>query len=235
VVGVSQRLLLRIGGVAGIIGGILTLAGNVAHPRESGQLDDAETLVRVVADSRVWVADHLIIMIGITMLLGAFFGLTHSITSETGRTWAFLAWGVAIIGVGLGIAFMLTEAIAMTALAEIWAASSGIDRDIALGAGSALFQLSLALSTGAALVLFGVAPVLVGRAILASNDYASWTGWVGLVAGAMGVAANLIQSFSGVSTQSGLVLVPIVIVAVTLWMVYLGASMLRRAAKVEVS
>lgn len=231
----SERLALRIGGVAAIVGGVLVLFGNIIHPRESGQLDDAETLLGVIAGSEIWVADHLMIMIAITLLLGAFYGVTHSIKGETAAVWARLAWGMSIMGVGLGVAFMLTEAVAMAGLAATWADSSGNDRDVALAAGNALFQLSLALSAGAALFLFGATPILVGKAMLGSNEYPSWLGWVGVIAGLIGVAANMVQVLTGVTTQTGLVLVPIAIVTVTLWILYLGVLMWRRSARVEVN
>lgn len=50
----SEPNAARIGGVAAISGGILTLVGNVRHPREPGQLDDAESLLEVVAGSEAW-------------------------------------------------------------------------------------------------------------------------------------------------------------------------------------
>jgi hypothetical protein len=229
----SQQLVLRVGGVGAALGGILILLGNILHPREAGQLDDAATLLAVASDSGIWVADHLIIMFGIALLLAAFYGVTHSITGESGAVWAQLAWGVSIIGVGLGVTFMLTEATAMSALAETWAASSGTEKGLALAAGNALFEISLTLSTGAALVLFGATPVLVGKAILGSDHYPSWMGRVGVVVGLIGIGANLVPLVTGRTTQTGLVLVPLAIVLATLWIVYLGILMWGRSTKVD--
>jgi hypothetical protein len=225
----SERQVLRVGAGGAILGGFLILLGNIIHPRESGQLDDPGTLLEVVSNSSVWVVDHLVIMIGIAVLLAAFFGVTHSITGGAGMVWAQLAWGVSILGVGLGVTFMLTEATAMSALAETWATSAGPEKDLALAAGNALFEISLTLSTGAALVLFGAAPVLVGKAILGSGQYPSWLGWVGLIVGFIGIGANLVPLVTGRTTQTGLVLVPLAIVLATLWIIYLGVLMWRRS------
>jgi hypothetical protein len=226
-----QTLVLRIGSVTAVLGGIFTLAGNIIHPREEGQLDDPETLLQVVADSDIWVADHMIIFIGVTLLLGAFYGVTHSISGESATAWARLAWGVAIVGVGLGALLMLTEAVAVAGIAETWATSTGPETELALAAGGALFHFSLALATAAPLFLYGIAPILTGRAILSSHDYPSWVGVAGMILGGIGVAANIGQILTGVTTQSGLVLVPIGIVGVTLWMIYLGVVMWRSSIR----
>lgn len=228
----SQRHALRIGAVSGILGGILLLVGNIVHPRESGQLDDAESLLDVVSRSNIWVVDHVVIMIALALLLGAFYGLTHSIVGEPGAVWARLAWGVAIIGVGLGVAFMLTEVVAMSELADDWANNSGAQKDLALAAGSAIFQLSLTLSVGAVVFLFGATPVLYGVGMLASNQYPSWLGWVGVFFGALAMVSGVVQLFTGVTTGTGLVLTPIGIVMVTLWIIYLGVRMWRKSVAV---
>jgi threonine/homoserine/homoserine lactone efflux protein len=50
-----------------------------------------------------------------------------------------------------------------------------------------------------------------------------------MILGGIGVVANIGQVLTGVTTQSGLVLVPIGIVGVTVWMIYLGVVMWRRS------
>lgn len=172
------------------------------------------------------------ILVGLVLLLGGFFGLTHSITGDAATTWARLGWGIAIMGSGLGVAFMLTEAVAMAGLVESWVNSSGPQKDLALAAGSAIFQLSLSLSVGAPLLFFGGAPMLCGVAILKSSDYPNWLGTVGVGFGSVTALASLIQLFTGVTAVTGLVLVPIGIVGVTLWIIYLGRLMWKLSAAV---
>lgn len=226
----SQRHALRIGAVGAIFGGIMLVVGNILHPREPGQLDNAERLLQVVAGSDFWVPVHMSLLIALALFLGAFYGLTHSITGRWGRAWAGLTWGTAIIGVGLGLTFMLTEVVALPALADTWANSSGVEKDLALAAGSVIFQLSLTLAAGAPLFLFGTAPLLYGVAILGSDDYARWLGWVGVIFGSVITLASVIQLFSGVTTLTGLVVVPIGIFVVTLWVIYLGVLMWMKSA-----
>ncbi len=223
----SKPMVLRIGALGAVCGGVLIVVGNAIHPRESGQLDNAENFLEAAASSDLWVADHVVIGAGITLLLGAFYGLMQSINGR-GAPIARLGWGMAIIGVGLGIVFMLTEIVAVSALADEWADSSGAAQDQAFAAGNAIFQMSLALSAGAALFLFGLTPMLYGAAILASDDFATWMGWTGVIAGAAGSVAGVVQLFTGITTVTGLIVIPLGIVVVVLWIIYLGIQMWKK-------
>jgi hypothetical protein len=48
----SQRHVLQLSGAAAFGGGILTLVGNIFHPREPGQLDSAENFLRSSSATR---------------------------------------------------------------------------------------------------------------------------------------------------------------------------------------
>ena len=121
----SQRHELRLGAATASSGGILTLVGNILHPREPGQLDSAANLLGVVLRNEMWAGDHFVLAIGLALLLHGFYGLTRSIRSEPGAAWARFAWHMAIVGVIFGIALMLTEAVAVTSIARAWDSRTG--------------------------------------------------------------------------------------------------------------
>lgn len=165
----SDRPALRLSGATAFGGGVLTLVGNILHPREPGQLDSAANLFDVVVRHHMWAADHLMIAIGLALLLHGFYGVTQSIRDNRGAAWARFAWQMAAIGVLLGLALMLTEAVAVTSLAHAWHGSAGVEKDLLLAGGNAVFELSLTFSVGGMLFLFGAAPVLYGVAMLSSR------------------------------------------------------------------
>ena len=104
----SERHTLRLGGATAFAGGVLTFVGNILHPREPGQLDSAANLFDVVVRNHMWAADHIAITIGLALLLHGFYGVTQSIRNYPGAAWAHFAWHMAVIGVLLGLALMLT-------------------------------------------------------------------------------------------------------------------------------
>ena len=226
----SERHTLRLGGATAFAGGVLMFVGNILHPREPGQLDSAANLFDVVVRHHMWAADHIAITIGLALLLHGFYGVTQSIRNDPGAAWAHFAWHMAVIGVLLGLALMLTEAVAVTSLAHAWKGSLGGEKDLLLAAGNAVFELSLTFSVGGMLFLFGAAPVLYGVAMLTSStEYGAWTGWIGVLFGLIGLTAALIQVMTGESWLTFYVLFPIASIAVTLWITYLGYRMWRIA------
>lgn len=233
-ISVSQRATLRIGAVGAVGGGTLTLVGNILHPREAGQLEDAESLLTVAAGSDLWVIDHFVILIAVSLLLAAFHGLARSFTAEPSATWARLAWGVSIVGVVFALALMVTEATAMASLADQWATGTGAERDMALAAGSALFELSLVFSVGGILFLFGTTPLLFGVAMLTGNDYSRWIGWVGMVFGSVALAAGTIQILTRQTTLTQFVLFPVAAIGITVWIIYLGVLLWQRSTRIGV-
>jgi len=225
-----QRHALRLGGAAAFAGGVLTFVGNIVHPREPGQLDSAANLFDVAVRNHMWAADHVVIAVGLALVLHGFSGVTQSIRSCPGAEWAHFAWHMAVIGIVLGLALMLTEAVAVTSLAHAWQGSVGAEKDLLLAAGTAVFQLSLTFSVGGMLFLFGAAPVLYGVAMLTSRtEYGAWAGGIGVLFGLVGVTAALIQVMSRDSWLAFYVLFPIASIGVTVWITYLGYRMWRMA------
>lgn len=217
----------RIGALGVTLGGVLLLVGNVIHPREEGQLDDVEALLSVVAGSEIWAAVHTILLLGVALLLVGYVGLAATLTESV---WPRLGLSLAIVGTGLAALFMTTEAVALPPIAEAWATSSNGARQSAIASALPLLHLSLALSAAASLFLFGFTPLVIGKALLFSDFYSSWLGRAGILIGIFGVVANLYQILTRVTTGTGLILVPIGIIAATVWVIALGVFMWRRSS-----
>jgi hypothetical protein len=222
-----RRQALRIGAVGAIVGGVIGLVANLLHPREAGSLDDVEGLLEEVSGSSIWVGDHFAILVALALLLAAFYGLTESITSESGAAWAQFAWGAGIVGIATGLPLLLVDGVALSQVADLWAEQAS---DAVVAAASAVALISFALFTGVMLFLFGAVPILYGVAMLHGTDYAPWLGWVGVIFGLLSLVSGVIQVFAGIAPLTAYVLFPIGSVVVTLWIIYLGVLMWRKSA-----
>jgi hypothetical protein len=68
--------ILRVGSYAGIAGALLGLVGNLLHPSNPS---GPRGVARTIADSRLWVPDHLAIVLGLILMLGGLVAIAHSI------------------------------------------------------------------------------------------------------------------------------------------------------------
>ena len=100
--------ILRIGSYAGIAGALLGLVGNLLHP--ATPIGDPEGVARTIADSRLWVPDHLAIVLGLILMLGS----SSTAWSRTYPRW--LGWIVAIAGVGSILAVIILWLVEMNLL-----------------------------------------------------------------------------------------------------------------------
>jgi hypothetical protein len=67
----------RIGAVAGIVGSLLAMVGNLLHP--APPIGDPEGVAQTIAQSEIWVPVHLVIVVGLILMLGTLVALSRSI------------------------------------------------------------------------------------------------------------------------------------------------------------
>src|SRR5215217_6507113 len=63
----EQRGIFRIGAVAGIVGALLAMVGNLLHP--ATPIGDPEGVARTIAQSERWVLVHLVIVVGLILMI----------------------------------------------------------------------------------------------------------------------------------------------------------------------
>lgn len=205
----AERGILRLGGGAAVIGGLLALVVNIFHPRADEFTARAE--IAMVADSDAWRLVHLI---GAWALAFLFVGLVSlgSYIGRSGVTWGRIARASAVGGVTIAFVGITVDGMAMKAVA-----------DAGGGAGAeAVAEVGLALFTGLIGSAFGLTPLLFGLAMLATATFDRWLGWLAVVGGALGLVTASIQYMSGPSAFVTNVLFTIVALLVTVWVVVAG-------------
>src|ERR671921_409778 len=197
--------IFRIGAVAGIVGSLLAMVGNLLHPATPS--GDPEGVARTIAQSENWVLVHLVIVVGLILMLGALVALSRSI--EGGLPGALAQLGsVAAVGGGAP-----EEA---AAALQVVVAEEAMNFALA-----ALFNILFA----------GVTFILLGLAVAWSGEYPGWPGWVVVVAGVGSVPVGLVQAYMGESigfTRIATIIFPTII---TLWVVVMSVLLWRKAGK----
>jgi hypothetical protein len=223
-----DRVLFRVGAISAIAGAALGLVFNILHPRDSDTLDSVAAELRQVDESGIWVFDHVMLGIAVVLSFLGLIAIAHSITGDVGTSWATLARASAIASTAMLTGLIAIDGIAMKEIAEGFAPVTDIETAAAFVGAAPVVETVRALFTASIGAFFGVTPLLFGVAVVSSDVYPKWLGYVALVAGALGFVTAIIQAFNGLSTFTTLIMFPVASVIFTLWLLYMGVLLWRK-------
>jgi hypothetical protein len=223
--------VLRIGSYAGIAGALLGLVGNLLHP--ATPIGDPEGVARTIADSRLWVSDHLAIVLGLILMLGGLAAIAHSIQDGLPAALARLGSVAAVAGITVGLILVTLDGLAAKGIAEAWATAPVAEQAAALQLVVAEETINFALAALFNILFAGVTFILYGLAVAWSRTYPRWLGWIVVVAGVGSVVAGLIQATAGEPIAVTRVLTIIFPTVITLWLVEMNLLILRKAPALE--
>jgi lipopolysaccharide export LptBFGC system permease protein LptF len=222
-----DRRIYLLGGVAAIVGSLMGMVGNLIHPVTP--LDDPEGVARVIAESDAWTAIHLVIVFGITLMLGGLVALYQSIRDSRAGALARLGLAAGIVGIAIGVVLVILDGVGAKQLADEWAIAPQDERATALRIVLANETINFALASSFNIVFAGATFILFGLAVATSGVYRRSLGLVVVVAGIASVGAGLIQAFVGEPTTASRVLTIIGPTVITLWLLAIGVLLVRKA------
>jgi Domain of unknown function (DUF4386) len=221
----SSTWVRRIGSVAGIVGALLAMVGNLVHP--ATPTDDPQGVARTIAGSQLWVADHLAIVVGLILMLAALVAIADPIRDGLPGALARLGSVAAVAGITVGLVLVTLDGLAAKQLAEAWATAPPEEQAAALRLVLAEETINFALAALFNILFAGVTFILYGLAVAWSRVYPRWLGWVVVVAGIGSVAAGLVQAYAGESTTVTRVLTIVLPTVITLWLAGMSTLLLK--------
>lgn len=205
----TERGIMRLGGGAAVVGGLLALVVNLFHPRADEFTAAAE--IEMVAGSDAWLLIHLLaawalafVFVGL-VTLGSYIG-------RAGVTWGRITRASATGGTAVAFLAVTVDGMAMKAVAD---AGSGAPAE-------AVGEVGLALFTGLIGSMFGLTPLLFGLAMLATRTFDRWLGLLAVAGGALGLLTGSIQYLAGPSAFVTNVMFTITALVVTVWVIVSG-------------
>jgi hypothetical protein len=223
----EEGSIFRIGSVAGIVGSLLAMVGNLLHPATPS--GDPEGVAQTIAQSESWVLVHLVIVVGLILMLGALVAICRSIEGGVAGALAQLGFVAAVAGVTVGVILVIVDGVAAKHLADAWEAAPPEEAAAALQVVIAEEAINFALASLFNILFAGVTFILLGLAVAWSKEYPRWLGWVVVVAGVGSVPVGLVQAYTGESigfTRIATIIFPTII---TLWVVGMSVLVLRKA------
>jgi hypothetical protein len=211
---------------------VLALIGNLLHPRYDGE--DIDIYRSIASSDRFRVADFvllaalLLIVAGLTTFARSLHASGDALLSEYGRL-ATLAGGT------IAIAQFGVETYGLKQQATVFAGAGDADLLGAFWATNGVDRLNTALFNTWTIVLLGLAPLLLGIAVLRIRRFPKWFGVLGAIGGTMCLVVGCMNLAREDQTSMQ---TPFLIgsLLVTAWLFCAGASMMRlREETVDVS
>ena len=215
----SEGSLWRIGGLLAMVGGVIFMVANLLHPRSS-DIDVYEEQIETVADSDIWIVDHLAFMVGAWLITLGLYALARSLYATPGAVWARLGVIPLVISGALVTVLMGLDGIASKFVHDSFAVTPGSES--AQRVSLMMEEIDVGLFSVYILVFFGLTILLYGLAVGYSGTYRSWLGWVAVALGAASLIIGTIQAIDGLSVLITSVLFVLVASLVNVWVIVMG-------------
>jgi len=212
--------------VSTIFGACLLMTGTVLHPNKAEPIGSAEAFARYASDD-AWVASHLSQLLGVLLVVGGLVAVYGLIARRSSRSVARLGMAGAIASAGVFTALHAVDGIALKRMVDAWVAAPAAEKAAVFHATEAVRQIVIGLASLSAL-LFGVTIVLYGAAIVMSNVFPKWLGWIA-VAGGVGMAVTGLSGISAGSLPLASSIGMPSTVLLTAWLLMMGSLMWRRS------
>ncbi|MDQ3941428.1 MAG: hypothetical protein M3238_08770 [Actinomycetota bacterium] len=217
-----DRSVLRWGGMAAMVGAVLSLVFNLLHPRSSST--GLEAHIELVAESGIWIFDHYMLAWALAFSTVGLVAIGWSAPDGAGATWGRFAVASLIAGAAIGFAGIVVDGWAFKQAADAAAGGDGA----ALAVADAVETVSGALLIALAGSLFGLTPILFGEMTLAGREHPQWLGYLAILAGVVGIVSSSVMFFDEVTAFALNVLFTIAALLFTVWAFMMGWYLWRR-------
>ena len=213
----------KLGGRLAVIGGVLAVVGNVIHPRFNG---DPVQAYRDVARSDALVPANLLLIVALLLATVGVMTIAWTLLGGPGRDLARIGSAAALAGGLLGVLQFGVENYAYRQLARAFASADAADRRGAFWATSAVDHVNSAMFSVWSMLFLGLAPLLIGLAMMANRQYPSWLSMLGIVGGLICVVVGMVNL---VRDDQSTLNIPFLVgsLLVTAWIIASGALLMR--------
>ena len=216
----------KLGSAGFIIRTILMVIGDLLMPYTAKLTSNVQEMLKPLGEHefRAQVSSLLMIM-GIWAIMIGATGVYRSITAG-GAAWARLGFYFILVGTAVWTV-TLSQDVATASAAANWLAASAAGKEAAYSALAAVNAVGRGLYP-MTIIVYWLAYTFLGIAMVLSNVYPRWLGWVGLILANTVVAVGIIQTFTARSTTFTLVFAVLSLLT-TLWVLVVGIWIARKA------
>lgn len=202
------------------------MIANIIHPR-ADDINEYVNQINEVADSDIWVADHLAFFVGALLITFGLYIFGRTLTSDKGMLWSRLGEISLVVSTSLITVLMAIDGMASKSVHDTYAedkTNQATFQDSIL-----IEEIDVALFSMFIILFFGVTFLLYGLAILSDTEYPRALGLVAIILSILSLVLGFVQAFNGLSDLLTGMLFPAVASFLNIWIIALGVIMLRRS------
>ena len=222
----QDQHLWKTGGLMAIVGGVIFMITNMAHPR-SPDLEIYEKQIRTVGESDRWIVGHLGLLLRALLIIFGLNALGSSISGGS-ATWERFGSVVAVASAGSIISVLVgIDGIASKFVHDEFVAEAAA----ALRISEMLEEVDVGIFSIYILVFFGFTFLLYGLTVAQSDEYPTWLGRTAVVLASASLVIGTVQALNGLSTLTTSVLFASVASFLNVWVIVMGWYLWRRGAR----
>ncbi len=230
----SERHMMQIGAISGIVGAVIFAAANMLHPR-SPDIEVYARQIETVAGSDIWIADHLLLLIGGVLIAGFLVALHRTMLDGLAGALSRLAYFGALASTSVLTVLVGLDGMASKATHDAWASATGADIGVALRVAEAMEEIDVGVFSAWIILFFGATFILYGLAVAMSDNFPKWLGWVAAVLGVVSLGVGFYQAFDGLSVAVTNVAFTGAATLLTVWVLVMAILMERKVMRSEAS
>lgn len=212
----------KIGAMSAMSGAILLSVGTYLHPLQADPKDAPAAFAEYAAD-HLWVAGHLIQLLGVVLIVGALVLLSRRIANGPAADWAHLGMTGAVGSLAAASVLQAVDGVALKVLVDAWAAAPENEKAMLFQATFGTRQIEIGLASIATL-LFGVTMCAYGIALVIDHRCPKWLGFLGIGDGVLLMVAGLVMAYTGFSKVAMALSMPSSVLLLV-WIISLGVFM----------
>jgi Inner membrane component of T3SS, cytoplasmic domain len=204
--------------IMGVVAGLLGVIASVAHPQPDPDDLNVVAFLETITPSSTWNLLHLLILLSVILGAAALVLLyRYYLAVGPGALVGRIAVVVLVVATAVAAVWMLLDGVAMKAIADDWAESTGAEHVADERAAVAIEHFILALFSAWLVLWQGLAYMLFGVALVRDARFPKWLGTMGIVVGTASLVLGLIQFETERDALVTHILVPLVSVFGGLW------------------
>ncbi len=223
-----SRTFIKLGSIGAVAGCLIFMVANVLHPRSS-DISNYEAQIHTVANSGIWVADHLAFLLGAFLMTAGLLAIGRYLSADPrSAPWARLADAFALISAAIVAVLIALDGLASKEVHQAAVQAAPSLRGAYLAAADMMEIIDASVFSIWICTFFGLTFGLYAIATLVGRQFPAWTAYVAGIGASAALVLGVVQGVNGLSKLVTNELFVIAASTLNTWLLGMAVSLIRR-------